>query len=779
MKHILLSAFLLLFYTFSFAQDCTLKLSGHVTDSDTRENLSNVTVALIQAGKTIVTNDNGDFTFNNVCKGDYTLKITHVSYDTVTRIISISKTVHLDFYLPHAQRTLSGVTVTGLKGIQNTGIKKELSGRSLEETRGLSLAEALSKLNGVTMLQTGSTIAKPVIHGLHSNRILTINNGVRQEGQQWGNEHAPEIDPFIADNLVVIKGVDELRYGSDAIGGVILINPKPLRHLPGNYAELNAGYFTNNRQYVFSGMFEQQLKKHPSFSYRLQGTIKQAANVATPNYRLNNTGLKEQNFSVTAGWKKEKYNIEAFYSQFNTTIGIFTGSHIGNLTDLQAAIASPKPDDIFLGDDTYKIIRPYQEVTHQLFKLKSGFTSGNSKFNVLLAAQYNHRKEYDIVRNAGIKGPQMDLGILTLSEDVSWDHPTFKNIKGSIGISSVQQNNSYSGRYFIPDYFAATYGSYWIEKWAKHKWEIQGGLRFDNKSIDTKRLRFNGTEEDHVFTYSTLASSFNTSYKINENAKVNASVTLSNRAPYVNELLSDGIHQGTGTYEQGDVNLKTERSVNIALGFSYANKAKTFTADVTLYNNAINNFIYQQPKPDDPVLTIAGAFPKIKYQQADALLTGSDIALSYEFVKNLQLTSNVSLLRAYNNSIDDWLISMPSDRFSNELTYNFKDKGKFSQSYISFEVPIVFKQTRVPGDKYGKQDYKLPPDGYTLLNMNASAIIQLGKMPVTVSLGARNLLNKVYREYLNSFRYFTDEMGRNISIRLKIPLENFLNKSQL
>lgn len=761
----------LLIYASSFSQKCDIKLSGHVEDSDTREKLPNATVSLIQAGRTIITNENGDFSFDNVCKGEYNVRITHVSCDNVNRKITVSKSSHFDFYLPHAQRTLGEVTVTALRGIQNTGVKKELSGRALEETRGLSLAEALSKLNGVAMLQTGSAIAKPVIHGLHSNRILTINNGVRQEGQQWGNEHAPEIDPFIADNLVVIKGVDELRYGSDAIGGVILINPKPLRHLAGYYGELNTAYFTNNGQYVVSGMFEQQLKKLPALSYRLQGTFKQAANVTTPNYRLNNTGLKEENFSGTAGWKKQKYNVEAFYSQFYTKVGIFSGTHIGNLTDLQNAIAASKPADVFLGDKTSNIERPYQEVTHRLFKLKSNFTSGSSKFNVLLAAQYNHRKEYDVVRSSANKSPQMNLSILTLSEDVSWDHPAVKNIKGTIGISSVQQDNAYSGRYFIPNYLSRTYGSYWIEKWARHQWEIQAGIRYDYKNIDTKRLLYNGSEINHDFTYSTLASSFNTLYKISQDAKLNVSVTLANRAPFVNEILSDGIHHGTATYEQGDINLKTERSVNLAVGFAYANKAETFSADVTLYNNSINNFIYQQPKPDEPVLTIAGSFPKIRYQQTDAVLRGADIALSYEFTKQVRLTSKASLLRAYNRSIDDWLILMPSDKLTNELTYNFKDKGRLSQSYVSVEVPVVFKQTRVPGDKNGRQDYKDPPPGYTLLNMNASTTYKMGKIPVTISIGARNLLNTSYREYLNSFRYFTDDMGRNMSLRLKVPFE--------
>lgn len=787
MKHILSILLLIVIAQWSYSQNCLLRLSGHVEDADTKEKLVGATISLLESDNTIITDKKGDFTFFNLCPGTYTVKVTHVGCDTVYTTVEVKKNIHIDINLPHYHNTnLEEVTVNAIKGIENTGTKQELKGRQLEETRGFSFSEALAKINGIALLQTGATISKPVIHGLHSNRILTINNGVRQEGQQWGNEHAPEIDPYIADNLVVIKGVDELRYGSDAIAGVILVNPKPLRYKPGVYAELNTGYFSNNNAYVVSGMIEQQFKKLPAFSYRLQGTFKQGANVTTPEYRLNNTALRENNFSITTGWRKDNYTIEAFFSQFNTKVGIFSGSHIGNLTDLKNAIAASKPDNIFLGETSYSFKRPYQDVNHSLFKLKTNLISDVGKFNFQFAAQYNQRKEYDVVRNSNTKGPQMSLDVVTLSEDISWEHPDFKNIKGTIGISAMQQNNSYAGRYLIPNYTSSTYGIYWIEKWVKHRWELQGGIRYDYKEINTTRYPYNQPPVTYNFNYSTIGSSFNTIYKISATAKANISMTLASRAPYVNELLSDGIHHGTATYEKGFINsntigkpaVKTEKSFNIAAGFSYHNTAKTFSAEVTLYNNSIYNFIYQQPLPDEPVLTIAGAFPQLVYRQTDAVLSGLDIALDYTFTKHLDIASRVAILRAYNRNLHDWLISMPSDRITNTLSYNFNDNHKFSQSYISVEVPVVLKQTRVPDSTiHGKQDYKEPPSGYTLLNLNASTTIHLGGLPLTIGVGARNILNQRYREYLDSFRYFTDATGRNIIIRCKIVLRNLFNKS--
>jgi len=769
MKLIIVILFALFIPALAISQKCSISLSGHVVDADTKDKLHGAVVFIKETGQQLITDEKGNFLFKELCDGNYTLQISHISCDSVEKIITLFKNYHVDIFMPHARRTLGDVVVEAKIGIANTGFKKELSRKDLEETKGLSLAEALSKINGITMLQTGSTISKPVIHGLHSSRILTINNGVRQEGQQWGNEHAPEIDPFIADKLIVIKGVDELKYGSDAIAGVILVEPKPLRSIPGYSAEFNTAYFTNNRQYVMSAVWEQQLKKLSAFRYRIQGTFKKGANAATPGYRLNNTGSEEKNFSITAGWKKEKFNTELFYSQFATRLGIFNGSHIGNLTDLQNAIGSSKPDDVFLGEMTYKIRRPFQEVTHHLIKSKSTFYKGEHKFNVLLSGQFNHRKEFDVVRSSSNTRPQLDLSIFTLSQDISWEPPKRNNFNGVAGLSMMQQDNSYSGRYFIPNYFAYTFGGYFIEKWNKHKWELQAGIRFDNKSINTSRLKFNGDTLNYDFNFSTLASSFNTIYKASDKWRLNLNISMASRAPYVNELLSDGIHHGTATYEKGDISLKPEKSVNISTGINFENTAKTFNFDLLLYANSIRDFIYQQPRPENPVLTIAGAFPLIEYQQTDALLSGFDASASVKPLSNFEWESKLSFLYARNTSIKDWLILMPANRLSNEITYSFKDAKKFSDSYVAVEFLNVMQQKNTPDERNGKQDYKAPPGAYHLLNFNASSAVSMGKTKITIGIGIRNVLNTAYRDYLNTMRYFTDEMGRNISIRVKVP----------
>ncbi len=758
-------------------QDCSYQLTGHIQDADTRENLAGATITLVDIQHSFVTDENGDFKYTDICPGTYIMEISHAGCETVRKTVVLNKNLHVDISLPHLRNNLSEVIVTGEKYLQTTGFNRQLDAKAIASSQGFTIADALGKINGVNILQTGSTIAKPVVHGLHSIRVLTINNGIRQEGQQWGSEHAPEIDTYIADKLSVIKGVDELKYGSDAIGGVVLVDPRPLRSQPGRQAEINTAYFTNNNQYVVSGIYEEQLKNLPSLSYRIQGTLKKGGNIATPLYRLNNTGVDEKNFSLAANWKKQRYQVQTYYSQFQTSIGIFPYAHVGNLSDLMVRIARPQPDSIFLGEKTYVIERPRQEVMHRLFKIKSVFNFNEHKINITLGGQNNHRSEFDIVRDAASRGPQISLALTTFSEEITYEHPSIHHFSGIIGINLVQQDNSYSGRYLIPNYKANGFGAFWIEKWKRNKLNIEAGVRFDNKNINTSRLQYGGQVTDHDFHFSTLAASFNSGYAVAPGLKVNGTLTVSSRAPHVNELLSSGIHQAGGGYAfvQGDIHLKTEKSLNLGLGVVYHSRNKDVTIEANVYSNRINDFIYTQPKPDEPVLTVTGAAPQIAYQQTDAQLTGADITIVYQLMESLQITSAASVLRARNKQLNDWLILMPANRWRNEIGYSFKDKGKFKDIYCSAEYLSVFTP-RVPSDSHGKQDYKEAPGAYGLLNLNASATVDIFHYPVTIGFSIRNTLNTAYRDYMNLFRYYADEMGRNIIVRLKIPFDHLFDK---
>lgn len=771
---------------------CVLKLSGKITDGDTREVLEGATIKVIELRQSTISGKNGEFQLTGLCPGNYDVELSHADCKTIILHIHIKEDLVRNFQLPHNASQLAEVVVVGSGRVTSTGVSDEVKGKALESTRGLSLGESLKGVTGVSVMQTGTNIYKPVIHGLHSSRVLILNNGIRQEGQQWGSEHAPEIDPYIANRITVIKGASSIRYGGDAIGGVILVEPKLLRYVPGVSGELNLAAFSNNYQGVFSGMIEGNSARHPAFAWRLQGTAKRGGNARTPGYWLANSGIEEFNGSATAGWRKEQKGIELFYSIFNTRLGIFAGSHIGNVTDLIEAINSSEPPDYIKNAGfTYNIERPYQQVQHHLFKARAFSQTGDkSRLNLVLSGQYNRRREYDIVRTNRTT-PQLELNLFTGLADLVWDHFGGKKFKGTMGISSLYQNNSYSYRYFIPNYQIFNTGAFVAEKYQAGKWQIEGGIRYDYRTMFTitdndkaPNDKLTGNAISPGVPYGTrefggLSGNLGTAYKWDDHWQVNLTLASAWRAPQANEIFSDGLHHGAARIERGDLNLTTERANSMLAGLQF--NSIHFTADLGVYVKYIQDFIYLKPTYP-PQLTIRGAFPTFEFDQTNARLSGIDLNTTYIFTHHIKWTFKASVLRAYDRTASDWLIQMPADRMENALEYLFSDGKKWKQSYVKISLLNVARQTRVPesgnieitnpdGSVSMESDYAPPPPGYALTGLEAGTELNLKGRPLTIIIGATNLFDVKYRDYMNAFRYYADDMGRNISLRMKIPFD--------
>jgi iron complex outermembrane recepter protein len=757
---------------------CTLKLSGHITDGETKEHLQNATITISELKISVQSNGEGFFVFKGLCAGSYTLVVTHASCALVEKHLHLKGDVETDIELSHATSQLSEVVVTGNQNAQVTTTSNEIKGKLLESTRGLSLAESMKRISGVSVLQTGSNIYKPVIHGLHSQRILILNNGVRQEAQQWGSEHAPEIDPFIANRISVIKGSSALRYGGDAIAGVVLVEPKLLRTDPGIDGELNLNFFSNNRMGVASAMLEGNSAKHPAFSWRLQGTYKWGGTARTPNYWLANSGLEEINFSASAALKKIDKGIEVFYSQFNTTLGIFSGAHIGNVTDLWFAIQSKDPPDYIKDADfSYSIGRPYQKVQHQLLKIKAWKNTGKiGRLNVVVSGQYNDRREYDQKRFASSSNaPQLNMSIGTVITEVVWDHYNTGKWRGTLGGSFLYQNNSYVNRLFIPNYESTNAGVFAVEKYSLKKTDIEAGLRFDSKNL------FNTNDNNNLFTYpdlsfNNLSANIGVTHKFTNSLRFTTNISTAWRAPQVNELYANGLHHGAARIEKGNPNLTPERANNLSANLLFTNSK--WDVDAGIYLKQIDGFIFLEPT-FPPELTIRGAFPSFRYNQTNARLHGFDVSTQYNADAHWSTSLKASILRAWNKNSNDWLIQMPADRFEAQLTYNFTNFKKLNETYVSVSSVYVLRQTRVPltgnievpGTSIKQSDYLAPPPAYFLLNIEAGTKLKMKHNNWNFILAVTNLTNLAYRDYMNAFRYFSDEMGRNISLRLKIPFE--------
>ncbi|TAD82492.1 MAG: TonB-dependent receptor [Bacteroidetes bacterium] len=758
---------------------CNHRLFGRVTDADTHEVLQGAVVTIGALRLQVLTDSLGAFSLPGLCVGTYDIEISHISCGKVAYHIHLKGDARYDVQLPHAANALADVNVVGSSGSKGLAIGGQIKGRALEAKRGLSLAESLQEISGVSILQTGTNIYKPVIHGLHSNRVLILNNGIRQEGQQWGSEHAPEVDAYIANRLSVIKGASTLRYGADAIGGVVLVEPRLLPAVPGICGELNLAAFSNNAMGVVSGIVEGNLKKHPAFAWRLQGTAKRGGNARTPQYWLANSGITEFNFSATAGWRMAHKGVEIFFSQFNTELGIFSGSHIGNTTDLITAINSGRPVDFYTQQGfTYAIDRPKQVVQHNLVKVKAFINTGKaSRLNVVLSTQYNSRMEYDVKRFQAVEsGPQLDIGLLTTAADVVWDHYKGEKWRGTIGTTASYQANDYFRRFFIPNYKSVNLAAFAIEKYSTGPWEIEAGLRYDYRSL-YDITRNNGANFANQ-NFGSATGNVSVNYKPGPRWLVQASANSAWRPPQVNELFSDGLHHGAARIEKGDQTLKAERANGLMTQVNY--QGKRLVIEVTGYVKWIDNFIYLRPTYP-PQLTIRGAFPSFLYAQTNTRLHGLDALVQYAISQHLQWSGKASLVRAWNLSQGDWLIQMPPDRLENALTYTFGGGTRWTNNYVKLMVTHVARQTRVPasgnieimkpnGSLEMASDYAPPPPSYMLLGAEAGTTVMMGKKPVGLVFTGTNLTNNRYRDYMNAFRYFTDEMGINVAVKVKVPL---------
>ncbi len=756
--------FFLLFAATNYAQNCSLKLEITVKDDHTLEPLENCYVFVKPLNKTYTTNSLGKLVINKLCANTYHLQIIHVGCDTLNTTINLTANATKNLYLHHVKVELGEVVVQDQKKDATT-VKTSIKGNDVFKTRGLSLAQSLQQVNGVRLLSTGATISKPIIHGLHSNRIVLVNNGVRFESQQWGSDHAPEIDPFSADKFTVVKGAAAVKYGAEAMAGVVITEPKPIRTLKGTNAEINTAAFSNNRMGVLSGMLETSNGKLNNWAFRLQGTVKRGGNQRIPNYWIANSGIQELSFSGGLNYTYNKWKVQLYSSFFNNTIGLYPGAHVENLADLERAIQSPTP--LFQSNFSYAIDRPRQEATHFLNKLQINHQLNTSNlFSLTIAHQENKRDEFD--PRSFVPLPEMSLSLGTTSAELLHNYQLNQQFKIESGIQfSFQQNinNATSSRIFIRNYESTNIAAFSNLQFKIKELVLEAGLRVDNKWFESYYRR-NDTLTIHTRNFSNITSSFGARYALTKSLKISANIASAWRPPAPNELYANGLHQGLASIEIGNQDFKAEKSWSTNVQIDYT-KDSTLQIEAVLYNNSFENFIFLQPSLP-PALTIRGYYPVFQYQQTDANLMGADFTMHYFLKSNFKLTGKASFLRAKNTITNDWIVLMPADRFEARIRKNLQLK-KLINPYLELGFTHVMQQTRVPVDVNGKiNDYAPPPPAYNLVDFEAGTILQ--KSNINIGLSIYNLLNVNFRDYLNRLRYFTAEAGINVALRAKIPL---------
>ena len=362
---------------------CHNVISGAVLDDSTHLPVEDVGVVIVQTQAGIVTDSTGKFRFEGLCKKPVTIALSRVGSKPVEFNFNLKKDTVLILLLHRPGVELQEVDVVSAKsaaaGTIATLVPTTIRGLQLLQTRGESLGESLKEIAGLNSLQMGPTISKPVINGLYGSRVLILNNGVVQEGQQWGTDHAPEVDPFIASQLSVIKGAASIRYGADAMAGVILMEPAPTPNKPGIGAGVTLVAGSNSLLGGISAYLEGAFgKKLQGLSWRVQGTLQRAGNVRTANYYMWNTGMFEDDFSVALQYRKKNYGLDVYYSEYNSKLGIFGGADVHSLADMQAAILRTVP--LTPLSFTYRIGLSYDLVHHDLLKASAFYRFKNRPF---------------------------------------------------------------------------------------------------------------------------------------------------------------------------------------------------------------------------------------------------------------------------------------------------------------------------------------------------------------------------------------------------------------
>lgn len=619
-KRILWLLMMLFAALWTTAQDCTYTLDGTVKDYHDNSVLELAQVYIETLQKTITTDENGYFKIDNLCAGTYVIVASHIDCDSKKVVLELKESKRLDILLEHHIEDLQAIKVIAdvHDDHDSSQSSTRISKKDLQSYSGATLGDALSSVPGVSSLKTGNSVVKPIVHGLYGSRVTIINDGMRQQDQEWGGiEHAPNIDVNTASSIQVVKGASALRYGGDAIGGTIVIDQARVISKDTLIGSVISQLQSNGRGGSVSGSVNNYSKS--GWYQQATTTYKKLGDYDAPDYVLSNTGSETAALNLELGYKKFEYGASLKYSFYNSTLGILRASHIGNASDLLTSINSGVPSVI--DDFTYSIDAPRQEVNHHSLQLGAFKRFADfGKLEVDYSLQINNRKEYDIRRGANSGRASLDIDLQTHTIATHLIIDKFKKTTINTGVDGMYQINSPNPdtgvRRLIPDYNSYRVGAYGsLIHQLNDNWILDAGLRYDRFHIDADKfyqqsrwqdlgydLQFPQFEVEQVgnqiltnpvLDYNLFAFTAGTKYFFNDHYDVSVNLSTANRAPNPSELFSDGLHHALATIELGRLDLKKEQSYKVNATF-HAQKGY-LDIEVNPYVNLIDNFIQLVP----------------------------------------------------------------------------------------------------------------------------------------------------------------------------------------
>lgn len=744
-------------------------IRGRVIEFGTQRDIAGAVITVEGRIAPVTSDLHGHFVLTGLAPTRARLAVRAIGYEPVTETVDLAETdreilVRLKPMIVRLDSLVTTARATDAEAeLRERQATSRLDAEELARQRGQTLGESLKLLPGVAVIQYGPSISKPVVRGLHSQRIVVMNGPVAQEGQQWGAEHAPEIDAFAANEIEVIRGAAGVLYGSNALGGVVRVQPRPLPTAHGVAGEFQSNVFSNNRQGAASLLFEGAGLRVPllqELAWRIQGTARRAGDAKTRTYYLPNTGFEEIDWSGAIGLHRPGWTSEVGYSHFGTNLGMYSGAHVGNLDDLNRAMQNPIISDSF----AYSIRRPDQVVKHDLISWRNKLSIGaGGKLDVDYAFQNNNRSEWDS-HGFGAESPRPAFGLrlITHTLEARFSHAPVSGVAGTVGITGTRQGNLSIGRSFlIPQYRLYTAGVFGLEQWTSERWTVSAGLRYDYRWQHA--FQFGAPvviSPDDVSSYSGLSGTLGLTYRLAEGWSLATTVGRMWRAPNVSERFSQGVHHGTAQYEIGDPGLGTERTVTIDATLRHVG-TKT-RLELSGYLNRIDDYIFLKPR--EPVQSARGAYPAYEYAHTDARLQGIEASFQVDPTSSLSLYASGTLVRGTDRLTATPLFDMPADRLVTSARIYGPRGGTLADPYFELGATLVRRQDYVPANTV----YSLPTSGYALFSAEiGTREVKIAGQSLELSLAARNLLNTRYRDYLSRYRLYVDDQGRDLVIRLR------------
>ncbi len=755
---ILLSGFL--FFGISLCTNAQV-LTGHIKDKTTNESIPGAGIYIPDLRTGAIADVNGRYKIENLPIRKLLVQVKMLGYATISQTIDLNVTKELDFYLQATAIEKSEIVVTG--SAFTTDLKRTsvvvtpIDKMKIITSSSDNLVQALARTPGISQISTGNAISKPVIRGLGFNRVVVVNEGIRQEGQQWGDEHGLEIDQFAADRIEILKGPSSLLYGSDALGGVINVL-EPILPSPGTIrAEVNTQYSSNNSLSSNSVMTEGNLK---GFTYRARGSFKSAAPYKTPVETVYNSAFEERSADFLIGLHKSWGYSHIHASRWQNDIGITEGerdSLTGKLLNTNGDIANS--DEL----NSRSLNLPFQKVEHLKISSVNNFILGKSQLRINVGLQQNERKEFSQQQSS----PDLRLILNTATYDLKYYLPEKNNLETALGFSGMLQVNENKGTEFlIPDYSSKDFGVFISLKKAYEHTTLNAGFRYDRRHIDAEAMMSDSISIFQAFDldFSSLSASVGVTHQLGEKLNLKANIGRGFRAPNIPELSSNGIHEGTQRFEKGNLDLEPETSLQFDLGILY--ESDIVEASLNLFLNNIDNFIYSRHL-ENQTETVEGVdYPVYSYIQGQSILSGGEFTLDIHPIKNLHFENSLAYVKGQNEATDTPLPFIPPLKIVNELKYEVdsKKESRFQDAYLSLELVSSASQNRT-------DEFETRTEGYTLLHIGLGTNLRLGKQSATVYFRLNNLLDKEYFDHMSRMKEIqVHGTGRNLSLGFMIPI---------